>query len=269
MKRRIPLLLLCIAFLGMTGFFGSRLLQGWSQYRAGEKTYRDLTQYVHQASDPAPERIIPTQALADDEADASRETEESSAPPEDTVWPQVDFEALRDINPDIVAWIYIEGTNIHYPVVKGNDNSYYLNRLFDGSVNGAGSIFMDYRNEADLSDRNTILYGHNMQNGSMFAQITKYRDQAFYDAHPTCLIMTPQGNYKLEFFAGYVTNMNDDAWKLEFATDEEYLLWLEDAGARSTFTSMVEPTPQDRVVTLSTCTYEYNDARYVLVGILK
>ena len=103
----------------------------------------------------------------------------------------------------------------------------------------------------------------------MFNQITKYKDQAFYDQHPTGLLMTPDGNYKMEFVAGYVTDMNDDAWKMEFASDEEFFLWLQDAVSKSTFTGAAEPTPQDRVVTLSTCTYEYNDARYVLVGILK
>jgi len=181
----------------------------------------------------------------------------------------VDFEALLDINSDVVSWIYLEDTKINYPVVQGADNSYYLYRLFDGSSNGAGSIFMDFRSQRDLSGRNTILYGHHMKNGTMFNQITKYKEQAFYDQHPVALLMTPEGNYKIEFVAGYVTNMNSDAWKMEFASDEEFSLWLENAIAQSTLTSTIKPGPQDRVVTLSTCTYEYNDARYVLVGILK
>ena len=108
-----------------------------------------------------------------------------------------------------------------------------------------------------------------MKNGLMFNQVTKYKDQSFYDQHPTGLLLTPDGNYRIEFVAGYVTNLNDDAWKIEFESDEEFSLWLEDAIARSTFIGTVQPTPQARVVTLSTCTYEYNDARYVLVGILK
>jgi len=114
-----------------------------------------------------------------------------------------------------------------------------------------------------------VFYGHHMNNGTMFNQITKYKDQSFYDDHPVCLVMTPNGNYKLEFFAGYVIDMNSQAWKMEFASDEEYDQWLEDAISKSAFTSTVEPTAQDRVVTFSTCTYEYNDARFVLAGILK
>lgn len=269
MKRKLPLIVLCILFAGMAVYYGLGSYRQWREYRAGEQAYEALTQYIHPQTPPAPkpqaqehatlplpEETLPQEPIPTEEAD-------------DTLWPQVDFEALLDINPDVVAWIYLEDTKINYPVVQGADNSYYLYRLFDGSSNGAGSIFMDFRSQRDLSGRNTILYGHHMKNGTMFNQITKYKEQAFYDQHPVALLMTPEGNYKIEFVAGYVTNMNSDAWKMEFASDEEFSLWLENAIAQSTFTSTVKPGPQDRVVTLSTCTYEYNDARYVLVGILK
>ena len=268
MKRKIPLILLCLLFLGMAGYFGARLYLEWSEYKAGEKAYSELARYVRIEEPPM---VVPSP----DEKSKADATETipvdpiATEAPDDTVWPEVDFEALREINPDVVAWIYIEGTNINYPVVQGEDNQYYLKRLFDGTYNGAGTIFLDYRNEKDLSDRNSVLYGHHMQNGGMFKQITEYKNQEFYDLHPVCLIMTPEGNYKIEFFAGYVIDMNSDAWKLEFESDEEFDLWLEDAVSRSTFTGNIQPTAQDRVVTFSTCTYEYNDARYVLVGVLK
>ena len=128
---------------------------------------------------------------------------------------------------------------------------------------------MDYRNSADLSGRNTVLYGHNMQDGSMFNQINNYKEQAFFDQHPTALLMTPDKNYRIEFVAGYITDMNSDAWKMEFASDAEFSAWLANALTLSTFTGNQQPAPQDRVVTFSTCTYEFPDARYVLVGILK
>jgi len=269
MKRKLPLILLCILFLGVAGYFGFRLYQAWSEYRTGEAAYDALAQYVHLDPSPTWDGITKEQEPVPSAPTNAAECEqESAAEPDGTNWPTVDFEALQAINPDIVAWIFIEGTNIHYPVVQGADNSYYLNRLFDGSYNGAGSIFMDYRNKGDLSGRNTVLYGHHMQNGTMFNHITKYKDQSFYDAHPVCLVMTPDGNYKLEFFAGFVTNLNTDAWKLEFESDGEFGAWLEQAMASSSFQSKIRPTPQDRVVTLSTCTYEYDDARYVLLGIL-
>lgn len=268
MKRKIPLILLCFMFLGMAGYFGSRLYLQWNAYRAGESTYEALTQYVHMEASPG-KAVTQLKEEAATEPDPQPNSTESTEVPDDTVWPTVDFDALHAINPDVAAWIFIEGTNINYPVVQGMDNSYYLNHLFDGAGNSAGTIFLDYRNQQDLSDRNTVLYGHHMQNGSMFQQITKYKEQSFYETHPVCLIMTPTGNYKLEFFAGYVTNMNSQAWKMEFESDEEYAQWLNDALSQSLFTGTVKPTAQDRVVTLSTCTYEYNDARFVLVGILK
>lgn len=265
MKRKIPLILLSILFLSMAGYSCIQLYRNWSEYRTGETAYDALSQHI-QFESPAPKK---TASLQETLPGAGSDTAEIGPEADTTNWPTVDFEALQAINPDIAAWIYIEGTAINYPVVQGTDNSYYLHRLYDGSYNKAGTIFMDYRNEPDLSHRNTVFYGHHMQNGSMFQEITKYKTQAFYDEHPVCLVMTPNGNYKLEFFAGYVTDLNSQAWKLEFGSDEEFALWLEDAISKSTFSSTVAPTAQDRVVTFSTCTYEFNDARYVLLGILK
>ena len=263
MKRKLPLIGLCLLFGAMAVYYGLGYYRQWREYRTGEQTYENLTQYVHiqtppdeNREDPQPEETVPGVQLSSEET-------------EDTLWPVVDFEALKEINPDVVGWICIEGTNINYPVVQGLDNSFYMTRLFDGTANGAGSIFMDYRNGPDMLSRNTVLYGHNMKNGTMFHQITEYKEQDFYDQHPTALLMTPDGNYKIELIAGYVTDLNSDAWKIEFADDREFSRWLADTMGRSTFVSTTEPDAQDRVITLSTCTYEYADARYVLVGILK
>ena len=264
MKRKLILIGLCVLFTAMTFYYGLGFYRQWREYRAGEQVYENLTQYVHPQTPPA--------SAAPVDQDKEVPAPEETAPAEetdDTLWPVVDFETLREINPDVVGWICIEGTNINYPVVQGPDNSFYMSRLFDGSVNSAGSIFMDYRNAPDMSCRNTVLYGHNMKNGTMFQQITEYKQQDFYDRHPTALLMTPEGNYQIEWIAGYVTDLNSDAWKIEFASDEEFSLWLENAMTRSTFLSTTEPDARDRLITLSTCSYEYADARYVLVGILK
>ena len=257
MKRKLPLILLCILFFGVAAFFGIQMLIQWQEYQAGRQMYQDLAQYVS----PPPE----TPEKAPENLSASP----NAAEQDDTQWPLVDFEALQRTGKDVVAWIYIEGTAINYPVVQSSNNSYYLNRLADGTVNSAGSIFMDYRNDPHLTDRNTILYGHHMKNGTMFQPITRYKNQSFYEDHPVCLILTPQGNYKVEIFAGYVTNMNTQAWKLEFGSDEEYESWLQEAVSQSLFRSPIVPTAQDRVVTFSTCTYEYSDARFVLVGVIR
>lgn len=256
MKRKTLLILLCILFLGMTGYAGVRMYRIGQEYREHRQAYGKLSQYVQLADSPSAR------------SQAQDQTKQMTG--EDAInWPVVDFQALQKINPDIVAWIYLEGTPINYPVLRGDDNSQYLDRLYDGSYNAAGSIFMDYRNQETLSDRHTFLYGHHMKTDTMFACITEYQEQSFYDAHPTCLVMTPEGNYKLEFITGYVTGTNSNAWKMVFSSDEEYAAWLAEAVSKSTFTSAVEATVQDRVVTFSTCSYEFPDARYVLVGILK
>lgn len=109
-----------------------------------------------------------------------------------------------------------------------------------------------------------------MKNGTMFSDITKYKDQTFYENHATGMILTPSKNYWIEFFAGYVAGADDEnAWKVTFATEDEYVDWLNETVGRSWFKSKVIPTAEDRVITLSTCSYEFNNARFVLIGRLK
>lgn len=252
MKRKLPLILLSIAFLAIAVFSGYQLAGILSEYWVGEQTYDDLEQYVSVTS--------PTPPV---------DEEEEPTPVDDTVWPSVDFEALKAINPDIVGWIYLEGTEINYPVVRGSDNDYYLNKLYDGTPNGSGSIFMDYRNEPNFVDKNNILYGHSMKNGTMFTAIKRFKNQEYYDEHPIALLMTPDKNYKVEFFTGYIANVEQDAWNYYFDTEEAFQHWLDSSKSKSTFTSEVVPTVDDEVLTLSTCTYEFDNARYVLVGVMR
>ena len=162
----------------------------------------------------------------------------------------------------------IEGTKINYPIVQGGDNSYYLKHLFSGERNGSGCIFLDFRNDASFADRHSIIYGHHMKNGTMFTGIDKYKKQEFFDEHPVALLITPDKNYKVEFFAGYVAAPRDDAWEIDF-TEAEFEVWLQNAADRSCFTSEIAPNNSDHILTLSTCSYEFDDARFVLVGALR
>ena len=174
---------------------------------------------------------------------------------------EVDFKSLQEINSDIVAWIYCPGTQINYPVVQGGDNAYYLNHLLDGSYNVNGTIFMDFRGAADFSDFNNILYGHHMKSGAMFANIIKYQDPKFYDAHPCMYLFTPEQNYKLELFAGLLVAADDGVYSSDLSMD--YLQYLV---GRSNFTSPVSISGDDTIVTLSTCSYEFEDARYIVLA---
>lgn len=188
---------------------------------------------------------------------------------ESTLWPEIDFEALAEVNPDIVGWLYCADTVIQYPVVQGEDNTYYLNHLFDGQVNASGCLFLDSRVRGDFTDPHSIIYGHHMKNGSMFSALDGYKEQAYYDTRPTFLLLTPEENYVVELFAGYIADAEEGAWSIEFADADDFAQWLEAAKDRSMFSSPVQPTFSDRILTLSTCSYEFPEARFVVLGILR
>ena len=178
----------------------------------------------------------------------------------------VDFDALLNINPDIKAWLYCPDTKIDYPVVQAMDNAYYLYRLMDGSYNPGGTLFMDFRNMGDFSSRNTVIYGHHMSDGSMLASIVNYQDQAYYDEHPVLFLNTLQGNYRLDIFAGFVTWHDSRVYSFDFESRTEFEEWLGLMRSYSDFSCDIEVGQDDRIVTLSTCTYEYDNARYVLMA---
>lgn len=178
----------------------------------------------------------------------------------------VDFDALLAINPDVRGWLYSPDTKINYPVVQGKDNAYYLYRLMDGSYNPGGTLFMDYRCEGDFTSKNTIIYGHHMQDGSMLASIVQYGKEGYYEEHPVLYLNTPEGNYRLDVIAGFVTWYDSRAYLSGFASRTEFEEWVALMRSYSDFVSEVEVSLEDRIVTLSTCTYEYDNARYVLMA---
>lgn len=180
----------------------------------------------------------------------------------------VDFNTLLEQNEDVVGWLYCENTPINYPVLQSTDNAYYLHRMINKKYNIAGSVFMDYRSNADCSSIHTIIYGHNMKNDSMFGTFTEYNEQSYYDEHPILWFLTPEQDYKIELIAGYVTPSTSDVYK-DFITADELQLHLENSVEKSTFVSNFDIASVDRIVTLSTCSYEYSTARCVLIGALK
>ncbi len=180
----------------------------------------------------------------------------------------INFEVLKEKNKDIIAWIYSDGTEINYPIVQGKNNDYYLRRMLDGSYNVAGTLFIDYRSSSDFSDYNTIIFGHNMKNGTMFGTIPKYQKQEYYDEHKEIYLFTEEKNYIIELFAGYTTSSESDIYNFPKTTKTNKKL-ISTAIKNSTFKSGIEPTETDKIVTLSTCTYSFENARYVLLGILK
>lgn len=182
---------------------------------------------------------------------------------------EVDFEALQEINEDIIGWIYVEGIEeINYPIVQGEDNETYLHTTYEGNYNFAGTLFIDYMNHRDFKDCNTIIYGHNMKNGSMFGKLRKFvSDLEIYEKSKYFWILTPEGNYRYEIVSAYTTAVNSQTYTLFYKRDEsfkEYLEYIRDCSEIET--SMRRLAVWDKVVTLSTCTG--NDAtRFVVQGI--
>lgn len=227
---------------------GGIFLRQWGEYRVGEAAYDTLAEEV--LSPPADRQDTPGQ-----------EQEESL--------PQIDFQALSAINPEAVGWLYAPDTVLSYPVAQGADNRYYLTHLFDGTENSAGSLFLDSRCPG-LTGRNSVIYGHYMKNGTLFASLQEYQDQDYYEVHPVLYLLTPEGTLTIQLFSAYIAGTEEaDAWQLTFPSDEAYGAWLADLQARSCFTSTVVPTTADRVITLSTCNYSFPDARFVCHGLVR
>ena len=180
----------------------------------------------------------------------------------------VDFDVLKSQNKDIIAWVYCPDTVINYPIVKGSDNDYYLDHLIDGSYNPTGTLFADFNHAADFSDLNTMIYGHNMKNGTMLASILKYQNQDYYKEHPIWFLMTPDKNYKIELFSAFLTADDADVYYInndQSKRDAE----LKKALTHSTFTTDVTVTDTDKLIAFSTCSYEYDNARFILMGALR
>ena len=182
----------------------------------------------------------------------------------------VDWDALRAVNPDIVAWIYVPDSPINYPVVQGDDNEEYLHKAFDGSTGwlaSAGTIFLDSTNSSDFSDRNSALYGHHMNDGSMFASLSDWQNNDEFNAHRDIYVLTPQGNYRLKTFALVKTTGDDALVQTTFSSDESYQSYIQDKLDRSVTTHQGEVLSAADIrqsMLFSTCEYSQADGRAVL-----
>jgi sortase B len=184
----------------------------------------------------------------------------------DTWVPYINFEALNYLIPGVVGWIKLDGTPIDYPVMQYTDNDFFLTRLPDGTSHRNGSIFLDYRNNSDFSDKSILIYGHETRAGDMFGVLKNYRNQEFYDANPVIYLYTPEKDYIIEIFAGSIAHSIRDHPLLHFESDEDFLSYINNIKRTSVFSSDVEVSPDDRIVSLVTCTYDFDDARLIIVG---
>lgn len=169
---------------------------------------------------------------------------------------ELDFNELLAINPDVVGYIIVDDTHISYPIVKGEDNEFYLNHSIYGNENYAGSVFMDYSASSDFSDLNTFIYAHNLYHGTMFAELAYYVEKDFFDTHPYVHLYTPNGNYKLQVFSAYVDKGDSDSYRMSFSGTQDYLNYLDLIVSKSRYDSGVSVNENDRIITLYTCSFE-------------
>lgn len=179
---------------------------------------------------------------------------------------QDSFAPLLEQNPDTVGYIRMPNTLVEYPVVQCEDNDFYMDRGFDKRHNEAGAIFMDFRNEIQSIGQynNIILYGHHMQDDSMFATVTNYYSQTFFDENPVFEFNTLYKNYKWEVFAAYPTNVDFYYIETIFYSPEDYENFVLECKSKSMHYNDVIPTRHDTILTLSTCFYNGEGERFVV-----
>ena len=188
--------------------------------------------------------------------------------------PIVDFNALAQTNPEVVGWIYAPGTNINYPVVQTNNNSKYLNTLFDGTANASGAIFLDSDDTAPgMVDQQTTIYGHHMNDGSMFAGLMKFKDKSFWEKHKTVSFDTLTDRQTYEVIAVFKTVVYTDSPEsfkyyqfVNAETAEDFTAYVEKCKELSLYDTDVTAEYGDKLLTLSTCEYSRTNGRLVVVA---
>lgn len=241
-----------LVLVGILVFSAVKIISYFKEHADASDAQQEITDnYITPGTTPNPD------------GDSTGDGDDSSASPSttdpDTI--TVDFNSMIADYPDVVGYIYCANTNLKNPIQYGKGNDYYLTHDSKGNSNSNGSIFIEQVNSSSFSDNNTIIYGHNMKTGMMFAGLRNYHtDKGYYSAHPYMYIYTPTQNYKLQLFAGFVCEHDDEVYNTSLTQSQ-----LEAMAAKSDFKSSYG-IPTGKTVTLSTCSYEFSDARYVVVG---
>lgn len=228
------------------------------EYQKGINEYKELENYVTVVEAPEEEP---------EKEEVIRETEEVK----ESVIPvniEVDFLALKSINNDLVGWLYYEPLEINYPIVRGDDNEYYTHYTFENEKNASGAIFMDCLNKPDMSSYNTIIYGHNMRNGTMFGSLKKLlSDYTIIEENPYYYVFTEEKAYMYEITSVYITNQASDTYNLvnNETEQQEYIDYIKSS---STWYWEKELKNTDKIVTLSTCHGLHSNNRTVVHGVL-
>ena len=217
------------------------------------------------------------QERAGEEYEAIREevkTEDPAEEPESApVTIPIDFASLQAQNPDVYAWITVPGTNIDYPILQSDGyNSYYLDHTLNGESSPEGSIFTENYNSKDFEDPNTVIYGHNMKNGSMFQNLHNYQDRDFFDNNRDVIIYTPDAIRHYKIFAAYLYDNRHILESFDFNDPWVYKQYLDQIFSIRDMNSCIDTDTkvgvEDKIITLSTCYGTQHDVRYLVQAVL-
>ena len=272
-RRIINIVLIAVLVVGIVYFSVSQ----WTYYES-RRDYQEALQITDstepvlpatQAVEEAPAQE-PTEALAP-EAEAEQENQaqlrEVLQNPTVKELLQIDLDALREVNEDVIGWIHIPDTVISYPLLHWTDNDFYLNHTWMQTKNSGGAIFMECENEPDFSDFNTIIYGHNLLDDSMFGGLSKYKNEEYAKEHPSIYIVTDRGVFCYDVFAAHRVGIDTIMYATDLTTEyrkEEFLRFTKEY---SRVDLGKEPAVRDKILTLSTCSGGH-DARWVVQGML-
>ena len=274
-----------IALLAGVVFLGSITMVGYQQYqyRLGEQVYTQAEELagVPEFDIPGvpeaevihlPEQKVPAAPLPEPEVEQVPEEPVE----EPVVWVDpyadalsaMDFAALREVNSEVLGWILIPDSPVSYPLMQGEDNAKYLDTTWRGTRSSVGSIFVEHQNAADLSDFNTVIYGHRTANRSMFGSLKDYAKQSYWQAHPHIYITDDAGCKTYAVFAAYEVGVREQTYRLGFDDEEDKVNFLDFCVGRSVIETDIVPGADDRILTLSTCTGRGYDTRWVVQAVL-
>lgn len=252
MKKLIRMVL----FLGCLGAFVISIWKLWgiySTYQEGDEIYQQAVKEVVMVKGT----MAPSKAT-DEPGDQEKKEEKNK---EEMIC--VDFKKLQKINPQVVGWLYIPSSTINYPILQGEDNEKYLHQTYDGRQSIFGSIFIDCSNAGDFTDFHTIIYGHNMKNGSMFGGLKQYQNKSFFEKHRNIYILTSKATYRYRVFSYHVADAAGRVYQTQFSDQEEYKSFVELIKQSSYISTKVNVGEKDQTITLSTCTGKDTD-RFVV-----
>lgn len=245
MKKNTLRRLLIVFLLVIIAFCSWNIFKIYRDYNVATDEYKDLSD------------LYTSEKSKSDSSDSDKKSnqDKNSKSSQENGYPEfkkIDFDSLRSLNSDLIGWINIPGTVIDYPIAKSKDNNDYLHLTFQKQNSSSGTLFMDMNNSEDFTDYNTIIYGHNMKNGSMFSSLRDYRDESFYTEHPYVLIYTPTDSGVYNIVSCYSTVKTSDAYKMNFTNQDEYAKWLEKESSNSQY-KVADYDVNKTTITLSTC----------------